>query len=341
MNRAANQLKKKYFLVLSDTLNFKAMRFYLVLAIMFFGGLTQAQFSAQKVLIEVGTGTWCQACPIAVTMIEMMHEDGFEIAVVKYHNEDPYENEASIFRNNYYDISAFPTIFVDGVRLSAFNNYTQLEALYHTAAGTDRGYNIILTGDWSKEETVKVRTVITKNSDISSANHRFFLAVTESKIPDEWHGQTEVNYAERLLLPANEGMEMQFGDENKMVHHFSFAIDNDWNKDHLAFVGFIQNTETKSVQQSVFFTSAQVAIEEVSEIPDVTIFPNPANDFITLQSGAKNITDLSLTNSMGQEMLHISYPERRVNVSHLNAGLYILKGTIGDKLFTKKIILKK
>lgn len=317
------------------------MRIYLLLVAMCLGGLAHGQFTSQKVLIEVGTGTWCPACPIAVAMIDKMQEQGFEIAVVKYHNNDPYENEASIYRNSYYHITSFPTIIVDGEQLTAFNNYPQLESLYFTAAETEREYKIELTGNWSQENAVEVQAIISKSNETSSISHRFFLAVTESKIPLVWHGQTEVNYAERLLLPEKEGMELDFGDKDKVIHAFSFSINNEWDADNLEFTGFIQDTETKAIKQTASFTSNQVGIEEHTVAKQVSVFPNPAKDYIFMDTEESLPLEVSLYNIFGQQVLHLTNTEGKIDVSHLKSGLYLLQGVHENRFFSEKIILKK
>lgn len=301
---------------------------------------SSAQFSAQKVLIEVATGTWCASCPTAVQMIDKLHEEGYEIAVVKYHDNDPYENEASIFRNTFYDIQFFPTIHVDGTQLSPWNSYQQLESLYQDAIAKERDYQIELSGDWLKEDSMMVRAVITKNNKTVSGNHRFFLAVTESKIPDVWHGQTEVSYAERLLLPAKEGMEISFESDSKIAQEFLFSISDEWNKDHLEFVAFVQDIETKEVRQATFFSSNQVFIQEHEKI-EIAVYPNPASNFIKI-SGYRDEGYIRIFSSSGKKVVAalLQDKESKIDVSNIKPGLYIIKGQAGNQHFLKKMLIK-
>ncbi|HKK10802.1 MAG TPA: T9SS type A sorting domain-containing protein [Bacteroidales bacterium] len=301
---------------------------------------SSAQFPAQKVLIEVATGTWCASCPTAVQMIDKLHEEGYEIAVVKYHDNDPYENEASIFRNTFYDIQFFPTIHVDGTQLSPWNSYQQLESLYQDAIENERDYQIELSSDWLEEDSMMVRAVITKNSETVAADHRFFMAVTESKIPDVWHGQTEVSYAERLLLPVKEGMELSFESDSKIVQEFSFSISAEWNKDHLEFVAFVQDIETKEVRQATFFSSNQVFIQEHEKIA-IAVYPNPASKFIKI-SGYRDEGFIRIFNPTGKEIVAalLQDEESIVDVSNISPGLYIIKGQAGNQHFQKKVLIK-
>lgn len=73
------------------------------------------QVPRDQVVIEVGTGTWCQYCPGAVMGIEDLLANGYNVAAVKYHSGDSYQTSASIARINYYNITGFPTAWFDGV----------------------------------------------------------------------------------------------------------------------------------------------------------------------------------------------------------------------------------
>jgi len=60
------------------------------------------QVDRQTVVVEVGTGTWCSACPAVVEIIHNLIDDGANIAVVEYHISDSYQNAGSSLRETYY-----------------------------------------------------------------------------------------------------------------------------------------------------------------------------------------------------------------------------------------------
>ncbi len=308
--------------------------------ILFIGFFAAAQFPAKKVLIEVATGTWCSSCPTAVQLIDKLQNEGYDIAVVKYHDNDPYENEASIYRNTFYDIQFFPTIHIDGTQLSPWNSYQQLESLYQDGIARERNFRIELSSEWIGADDVKIRAVITKNSGAAAEDHRFFLAVTESNIPDEWHGQSEVNYAERLLLPAKEGMELIFEGDSKVVQEFSFSINDEWSPEHLKFVAFVQNIETKEIAQATFFSANQVSIRE-QEKATLTVYPNPATGFIRVEA-SEALKQVSLFNSAGVKIAvhNIHDGGSKLDLNHLKSGVYFLRGEMSGKIFHKKILIK-
>lgn len=189
-------------------------------------------------------------------------------------------------------------------------------------------------------DSVKIRAVITKQNGVASEHHRFFLAATESNIPDEWHGQSEVNYAERLLLPDKEGMELIFEDDGKIVQEFSFSIEDEWNPDHLEFVAFVQNIETKGVGQATFFSANQVSIHE-QETTTLAVYPNPASAFIRVRA-PKSLHAIDLFNAAGIKVAsHQLYDgESVIEIRTLKSGVYFIQGRSNKQVFRKKILVR-
>jgi len=68
-----------------------------------------------KVIIEIGTGTWCQFCPGAAMGADDLVNNGHAVAVVENHNGDTFTNTYSNARNTYYGITGYPTAFFDGL----------------------------------------------------------------------------------------------------------------------------------------------------------------------------------------------------------------------------------
>jgi len=70
----------------------------------------------------------------------------------------------------------------------------------------------------------------------------------------------------------------------------------------------------------------------------VTVYPNPATDFVNIASKEK-IKSIEIYSMTGQKVMNSN--SDKVNVSHLNKGIYILKITLGNgKTETRKIIKK-
>lgn len=73
------------------------------------------QVPRNLVVVEIGTGTWCQYCPGAAMGADDLIANGYDVAIIENHNGDPYANNYSNARNNYYGVPGFPTAYFDGL----------------------------------------------------------------------------------------------------------------------------------------------------------------------------------------------------------------------------------
>lgn len=70
-----------------------------------------------------------------------------------------------------------------------------------------------------------------------------------------------------------------------------------------------------------------------------TISPNPATQHLTIQGDSK-ITSYEVHNSAGRKLLQGQLRERRIDISGLDAGLYVLRLFTGEGIASKKFIKK-
>lgn len=96
----------------------------------------------------------------------------------------------------------------------------------------------------------------------------------------------------------------------------------------------VTNTTQISVNNDIFS-----GINEYTLDNSLTIYPNPASDFITV--GINNDDAIiEIVNQLGQTLKSekINSPISQINISSLNSGIYFVKTTIGNKSSVKKLI---
>jgi len=301
-----------------------------------------AQYPTQKVLVEAGTGVWCASCPTAVQMIDMLHEDGANIAVVKYHSaeghEDPFETETGLERIHYYDVTFFPSLFVDGVRVEPWNGYQNMVELYDNAVAEERNFRISLTGKWLGDDRIFLSATTEKSTEARATDIRLYVAITESSIPHEWHGETQVDFAQRFLWPDGEGFTLEFNGETQLNHHFEAELDRGWNRNNLEFVAFLQENESKQILQATQFSAQQVGIAEQSA-ETFNIYPNPASDFIYIE-GPNVFTEIKLYTLQGHLVYATEKATQKIDVRNHSPGLYVLKAKAGNRPVIRKIRIR-
>jgi hypothetical protein len=70
---------------------------------------------------------------------------------------------------------------------------------------------------------------------------------------------------------------------------------------------------------------AQFTAVEPVNIADVVMYPNPVSSFLTVQLKDKNMTSYAITNLMGQKVIIGQLSSTSINVSQLEAGVYIIE----------------
>ncbi len=211
----------------------------------------------QMVVLEIGTGGWCQYCPGAAMGADDLVEGGYNVAVVENHNGDPYANTTSNARNTYYGISGYPTAFFDGVlnyvggsnTVSMFSNYLPLVNQRNTVLTPVK---LQIFGEQDRENyDVTIR--IEKLGPLPNTNLVAHLALTQSNITYSWQGQTHLNFVDRQMYPTHTGTPVDLF--NAPVGYtdvnLNIAKNTAWGgvPTDYELVAFIQDLSTKEIIQ--------------------------------------------------------------------------------------------
>ena len=99
-----------------------------------------------------------------------------------------------------------------------------------------------------------------------------------------------------------------------------------------------------SVNQSLEITEGQTLSSEIYSLDQINVFPNPAEDYITVKSNySLNDAIISIFDLNGRRVLNYKNgsDDSIINVSDLSAGEYILRIiTSSQDIYSKKIIKK-
>lgn len=246
------------------------------------------------VVLEIGTGTWCQYCPGAAMGADDLIANGHNVAVVEYHNGDSYTNAASDARNNYYNLTGYPTANFDGTltevggshTVSMYPNYLPLVEARNAVLSS---FTVGITGT-STGNDYNVTINVNKVADYAGTNLVVHLVLTESDIPQSWQGMTELNFVERLMAPDHNGTPISFSSGNFQFINLTFTKDPAWIAANCELIAFIQDNTTKEILQGskVPLTAMPVPLP-VNFTASQTTFCGPETITFTDQStGATN-----------------------------------------------------
>ena len=212
------------------------------------------QVDRNKVILEIGTGTWCTYCPGAAMGADDLIANGHPVAVIENHNGDVFANQFSNARNSYYGISGYPTAKFDGVgTVSGGSHSSSMYSSYlpyvtaRLAIPCDFIVELYGTHTGSQYDMlVKAYKV----APYSGPNPVLHLVVTESDIQYSWQGQTELNFVCRQMIPDQNGTVLDFSTSDTVSLNLSFTMGG-WPLAHTEFVAFLQNNTTKEALQGI------------------------------------------------------------------------------------------
>ncbi|MFD2543263.1 T9SS type A sorting domain-containing protein [Lacinutrix gracilariae] len=78
-----------------------------------------------------------------------------------------------------------------------------------------------------------------------------------------------------------------------------------------------------------------------NEITEFSIYPNPVtNGVVNIKSSNNEAVSVSIYNVLGKQVLAQNITNQILNVSSLNAGVYVLKLTQNGNSIAKKLVIK-
>ena len=276
-------------------------------------GLMGQQVAREQVVLEIGTGTWCQYCPGASMAAEDLINAGYNVAVIKNHNGDAYTNAASNFRNSYYNITGYPTARFDGLTPYVGGSNTQsLFSAYlpYVNARNNVPSSFTISLDGSVTGGVYTANITaTRVATYSNNNLKLHLVLTESEIQENWQGQTELNWVQRLMIPNHYGTALDFTTQTTHNVSLNFTPDPTWKVVHMELVAFLQNDVTKEITQATKIPlsallptlNIDLANTLVANVPAKVGFGRLSPEVHIQNLGAANITSAAIHYQVNNE----------------------------------------
>jgi hypothetical protein len=301
-----------------------------------------------KVLLEIGTGTWCGFCPGAAMGADDMVEAGLDVAVIEYHNGDPFATPEGNIRLSYYSINSFPTSVFDGI--DQFSGGSPNESIYEaylthyepriaTRSVFSLDVNITPTAN---DREFNVHIAAEQLWDYTSQDIRMHVALTESDIPYNWQGMTELNFVCREMYPDASGDEVtleNMGDTQEF--DYVVEIDDDYELENCEFVIFLQDNDTKEVlNASKRSYDDIVGIAETGE-SYFSMYPNPATEKVSIEAQS-TIKHIRIYNISGQKVYERAMEQTSADISidFLNPGMYLIRLDTEAGTLTKKLSVR-
>ncbi len=310
--------------------------------------ITVSANGRQKVILEIGTGTWCGFCPYAAAGAEqLVYEYSDYITTIEWHNMDLWEFPGSAYRTDiFYNITGYPTAYFDGGHETVGGTEPTMYPYYlpkfniQNAKPSNFEIETELLHLGGLE--YKVTTTIEIRQGYNSENLAAFVVLTESDIKGPSAAFETLNFTARACYPDEYGLALDFSNQTSQTFQTIISLEPDYVMQNCEVVVFLQNMNTKEIYQgtSVYIKDLYTNLQEKQETFHVTVSPNPATDKIRIVS-EREISQVEIFNSTGQQQLlkyNIGF-NATLNISKLPPGCYILRLRTDNAIETRQLIV--
>ncbi len=288
----------------------------------------------RKVFVEHFTGSFDIDAGLAVDLNELsltLEQDAFpsgqlinnnDAVLVTYktdivgpdpiNSQNPQDNSARVV---FYGVEELPTTVLNGVggggaNTSVLQSGPFSEVVFNQSSlpAPDIAVNIQLDQAADNQVAMTVSMINqSTNIDITDGNLRLYIAIVEKTV--ESQGVMITNLL-RKLLPSGSGSQLVVDGSGNIESVFqSWTIQRIQDADNLAVVAWLQNSDTKAVIQAASVDVGDKGDNIVTAIDDeildsdnVMIYPNPANEIVTVSFDVELNEDFDWTlyNQVGQ-----------------------------------------
>ena len=248
-------------------------------------------------------------------------------------------------RADLFSIEGTPTAWFDGAQMvlgaippSAYSLYLPV---YQQRIAIQSDYTITMDLNPVSDDDYSLSVTVESLNGTIEETPVLYSILVESKIPFAACGQDTLNFVARESYPGIEGYQLNFSQESTQTFITDIGLEEDYVAENCEVVVFIENMETKEIYQG----TSQALLQSTTgtkniAFQDVNIYPNPANDFVNINSETP-ILSVKLCNLTGQMIRQKSFNENSVkfDTSGVDDGLYILQVSTGKNTINKRIVI--
>lgn len=297
-----------------------------------------AQHAKKIVLLEQFTNSLCPSCgyrnPELYDMILTAYDT--EIIHIAYHNNrplpaDPFYRsnpEPTEIRTDYYQITASPSIVVNGNKLPAARPLLTTEQLEKQLNQTNPLHMTIEENiQLNKERHLQIK--VKTETALPNANYKLFVAVVEKDVFFCTYFEYIFDNVFRTFLSDDLGDDVNFSNSEEN-YVYQYKPQAEWNEEQLFVVAFVQNIETKEIINA---TSTKPLITNQTirfANDDFSLLSTIVDDVCGDKTGAIEL-DICVDTAPMEDPVNLSFAwsngATTQNISNLSAGNYAVKIT--------------
>ncbi len=194
--------------------------------------------------------------------MEQMQQLNYDISIIEYHYNDPFQNSFYNVRQSYYGWTWFPTTYYDANMIGYYQwaTWSEHDLFYQNQINTPCSFTIdyTLTGT---SPNFNLNVTVTKVAEYTGDDLVLHMALTESNIPFSWQGLSEVDHAMRLMAPDSYGTALDFSSSNTQTVSLDFTVDAGWVTENCEISLFVQDNSNKDILQGISLPVEVTAFE--------------------------------------------------------------------------------
>lgn len=347
----------------------------LLLAIVFVFSISQtasfAQFSEQKVLIEVFTGAWGGYGPDGFVVLESVLASDSNIYAVNIHVSDAMESPEAAGIAGFYS-PAYPQALVnrDSVPISRGTWLAYATNKLSGASSVDVIFDSVNFNLSTRELEIHMQTVFTGSV---TGDLRMNVIIVEDSVIGSGTGYDQVNYDNNTLghpyqgagnpivgMPHRYVARDYLGDEwgvsgiipssvsfgSVYTHVFNYTIPASYDYEKISLIGFVSYYGAGVTDREILnvarypeiIPNSTVGITD-NNLPQYTVYPNPSHG--DLHIVAEERTNIVIVNSLSQEVYTGTLNEGPNDI-HLSLpqGLYFANFSNENNSWIQKIVIE-
>jgi hypothetical protein len=336
---------------------------------------TVSQASPKGVLFEEGTGTWCGWCPrgmVAMAFMDTTYPN--EFIGVAVHNQDPmmldeYDTGAGF--------SSFPGMNVDRVVKGADVSQTTMTSNLNTRKVLTTPVSLDATGEVNGAD-VTINASATFRTLFANANYRLGVIISEDNIVGTDTGYDQHNYYSggasgvmggyELLANPVPAADMVFNhvardlvggydgqvdsvptsitDGQVVTYSFNYTVPDTSVIDNMHGVLVLIDQDNGEVVNAKSFQLSTLAVNHNQVGPSVTLYPNPATEYFTinnLKGGIYNVTIYDMSGKAVQTLKQKEVNDNQsltISTKGMATGEYIVNFATGNTSYSKHLLVK-
>jgi len=338
-----------------------------VLFIIVYVFLTFNLFSQNEhyVVVLEGTGTWCGACPRGIIILEEFStNDSMFFIPICVHEPvsstpgDPMEPEGLPYSTSNYYFNAFPSFMFEGIDdvnagpsvedgvqnlTTAFNQRRAMHPPLSVAVSSEYNEN-------TRETSIYVSTELSENL---SGDYRFNVVIVEDSVTGTTPEYDQTNYYAKFPHVARKFFGEKSGIESSLPENLisgetynydlSYTVPDNYNVNKITIVAWVSSTDGRIINanyQDLIHKTTN--INNYNNDNQISIYPNPAKDFITISSKSIIINKVEINDISGKLIKQINVNNNKyvINSTYLKKGIYFVKIISKDSIISKKLIIE-